>query len=310
MLFPQMNIINILAKKLKNEIELFVFDYDGTIYDKYNNDYNHKRAFSLIKKVINNGCSCLVVSARCASFLHIQLQNLRALYNEKGEKKETYIGGGNGTMLFSFSKSGLSTLYENKLSFKEVTSIMKMGKKVYDKLKIDISDLNAEGMLTHADFLKTVWGQLIPKKFIALSKLYEGMCFCEEAKVSFVLPNNLLLHDTILHLFKKEIKLGLKGSYHIVRGDIIFLQISKTFPTDPKLHALNTIINKLKIALTKVAVFGNMPQDNDKGILISSHLPNTFTNAKSDISNPPFYIDSHNRSSVAAVHHFVKRLIE
>ncbi|MEK7633214.1 MAG: HAD hydrolase family protein [Patescibacteria group bacterium] len=269
-----------IAKKIKNKIKLYVFDYDGTIYDIGDKKFNHQKAFLLIKKVLLKKRFCLILSARCSSFFDLHIKNFEKFYKKNQNIKPIFIGGGNGSILYQYSNKGLFKIYDNALTFEEAKIIMKLGKKIYLDLKITSSELNDLGIKIHKSFLKKNWLKLIPNNFIEENKLYKGICFSEEAKVAFILPNNIKSHKKIINLFKDKISQNLDNKFSVVKGDDVFLQISRSFKIDPKLYALKTIIKKLNLKDEQVAVFGNMPEGNDRGILIDSHLPFTFTNLK------------------------------
>jgi len=55
----------------------------------------------------------------------------------------------------------------------------------------------------------------------------------------------------------------------------------------------NFLIKKLGLKDKQVAVFGNMPKENDRGILVDSRLPFTFTMSK-----------------VKSIHNFVNKLLQ
>lgn len=272
--------ISKLVKEIKNKIDLYVFDYDGTIFDINDKKFNHQKAFLLIKKVLLKNNSCLILTARRASFIDLHLENLEKIYIKNQNIKPIFIGGGNGSILNKYSNKGLKTIYDNGLSFEEAKIIMRLGKKIYEDFGISIADLNELGIKIHKSFLKKNWLEIIPNKFIKENKLYEGICFSEEAKVAFVLPDDIKGHRKIVDLFKNKISQNLNNKYSIVKGDNVFLQINHSFKIDPKLHALKTVIKKLGLKDEQVAVFGNMPKGNDKGLLIDSRLPFTFTNLK------------------------------
>ena len=191
---------------------------------------------------------------------------------------------------------------------------MKLGIKIYADYKISITDLNGLGIKIHKSFLKKNWLKLIPNNFINENKLYEGICFSEEAKVAFVLPRNTKIHKKLIEFFNKQINKNLSKKYSIVKGDDVFLQISRSFKIDPKFYALKTIIKKLSLKDEQVAVFGNMPEDNDQGILINSKLPFTFTNSKSvhiiKRGGPPYYINNEVDSKVNSIHNFVIKSLQ
>jgi len=302
--------ISKLIKRIKNKIQLYVFDYDGTIFDIHDKNFDHKKAFLLIKKVLLKNNSCLILSARCASFIDLHLKNFERVYKENQNIKPIFIGGGNGNILYEYLNKGLIKIYDNCFSFEEAKKIMQLGKKIYEDLGISMSYLNNLGIKVHKSFLKKNWLKLIPNNFIKENKLHKGICFSEKAKVAFVLPKNIKIHKKIITLFKNKINQNLNNKFLVVKGDDMFLQISRSFKIDPKLYALKTIIKKLGLKGEQVAVFGNMPQDNDKGILIESKLPYTFSNQKSIKKNPPYYIKFNNYSIVSSIHFFVNKMLQ
>ncbi len=302
--------ISKLIKKIKNKIKLYVFDYDGTIFDIKDKKFGHKKAFLLIKKVLLKNNSCLILTARCASFIGLHIKNLEKVYKNNQSIKPIFIGGGNGSILYKYSRDGLIKIYDNGFSFLETKKIMQLGIKIYDDLKITSTDLNELGIKIHRSFLKKNWLKLIPNTFMKENKLYKGICFSEEAKVAFVLPDNINTHKKIVNLFKNKIKQNLSYKYSVVKGDDIFLQINRTSLIDQKLSALKTIVKKLTLNKDQVFIFGNMPCDNDKGILIESQFPYTFTNSKSFYiekqKQPPYYLGS----GVKSIHDFVIKSLQ
>lgn len=269
-----------LLSEIKNKVKLFVFDYDGTIFDIQDKKFGHKKAFSLIKNVLLKNNFCLILTARCASFLDKHIKNFEKVYKNNHIIKPIFIGGGNGSILYKYSNDGLIKIYDNGLSFAEAKKIMQLGTKIYDDLKITTADLNKLGIKIHRSFLKKNWLKLIPITFVKKNEFHKGICFSEEAKVAFVLPDNIKIHKKIVDLFRNQTEQNLGNKYSVVKGDDVFLQISHSFKIDPKLHALKIVIKKLKLNNEQVAVFGNMPEGNDKGILIDSRLPYVFTNLK------------------------------
>lgn len=265
-----------LLKMIKNNIKLYVFDYDGTIFDAKNKKFGHKRAFLLIKQVLLKNKSCLILTARCASFIDLHLKNLEKVYKKNKGIKPIFIGGGNGNILYEYSDKCFIKKFDNGLSFEEVKTIMKSGIKIYKDFGLQTKDLNKFGMKIHKSFLKKNWSKLIPGNFSKYNKIYKGICFSEEAKVAFVLPDNLESHNRIITLFKNKINQNFENKYSVIKGDNIFLQINHSYKTDPKLYALKIIIKKLNLNDNQLVVFGNMPEGNDRGILIDSHLPFTF----------------------------------
>jgi len=266
-----------LIKKVKNKIKLYVFDYDGTIFNIKDKKFDHQKAFLLIKKVILRKKTCLILTARCASFIDLHLKNLKNIYKKNKNINPIFIGGGNGSILYKYSNKGLIKIYNNGLLFEEVKKIMKLGKKIYENYGISIVDLNTLGIKIHKTFLRKKWQKLIPNNFVKENKLYEGICFSEEAKIAFVLPKNKKTHKKLIESFNKRIAENLSNKYSAVKGDDVFMQINKAFKIDSKLYAMQTIIKKLDLFNDQVMVFGNTPDGNDKGILIDSQLPFVFS---------------------------------
>ncbi len=294
--------ISKFIKEIKNKVKLYVFDYDGTIFDIKDKNFDHKKAFLLIKKVLLKNNSCLILSARCSSFIDLHIENFKKIYKNNQNIKPMFIGGGNGSILYKYSNKGFIKIYDNGLTFEEAKKIMKLGKKIYEDFEISIIDLNGLGIKIHKSFLKKSWLKLISNNFIKENKLYKGICFSEEAKVAFVLPNNIKSHKRIINLLRNKISQNLNNKYSVVKGDDVFLQISRSSKIDSKLYALKIIMKNLNLKNEQVAVFGNMPEDNDKGILIESKLPYTFTNQKSIKKNPPYLISFKNQSPVHTIH--------
>lgn len=294
----------------RSKIKLYVLDYDGTIFKKEGSIFNHKKAFLLIREILLNKKNCLVLTARCASFLKTHLASLKELYKKNNKINSFYIGGGNGSILYKFSSSGLIKIFDNGLKFKEAKKIMELGSKIYKDQGILLSNLNKEGISIHNIFLNTHWSNLIPRNYIDENKKYKGLCFSEEAKVAFVLPKDFTKHKKIIYEFKNKISRFFGKRFSVQKGDNVFLQINRYSQIDQKLFALKIIIKKLILKKDEIFVFGNMPSDNDNGILIKGQFPYTFTNSKSFYIKKqkqlPYYLGSGEKS----IHDFVIKSLQ
>ena len=294
------NILN----KLKLSLKVFVFDYDNTIVDK---NFKLDKALGLFKKIVEKEKYLIIITARGATAIKILSNPLLKL----SLNKPIYLGCGNGTILYELSKNKIKTIYNNGLNFSEIKEIIKKWENAYSSLKIEKTDLNIKGLHTLNKFLTDKWKGLIQDRIIDLCKKYNGSCFAEKAKVSIVLPKDKNSHEEIIKTLMS--KINDKGKKYLVsKGNDIYCHITRSFNIDPKLYAVQTIMKNLRLKSEEVFVCGDMPLDNDKGLLIDSHLPFAFTNKLIPNWNkdkPPFVLPGSKKSPVGSVHKAVDYLL-
>ena len=104
-----------------------------------------------------------------------------------------------------------------------------------------------------------------------------------------------------------------RGKYIIDMGDTTFAHATRKPGMAPKLYALKRIQSELGLSDNQVLTFGDMPFGNDKGLLIDSNFPYTFTNKyfdKESIEIPPFFLPGSQSSPVKSVYKAVDYLLE
>jgi len=71
-------------------------------------------------------------------------------------------------------------------------------------------------------------------------------------------------------------------------------------------------MKKLGLTPKQVVAFGDLPLDNDRGLLVESKLPYTFTNkdyGKKDNKTPPFILPGSSVSPVRSVYQAIDYLL-
>lgn len=309
---------NLTQQKLnaiKKNIVCIIFDYDGTLQSSLEKKYDHKTALYLIREIIEKGKIPVIITARGATALQIFEKSILAL-SSLDKTIPIFLGLGNGTALYRFSQGKKETVYNYGLKSSEIRQIISVWKKVYKDFGFRDFDLHPQGLETFRQFLKENWVSYIPTNIFNICKKYNGRCFTENAKVTIVLPKDTQKHSLILSTIEKELNKKFaahKKKYQVRRGDLIYAHITHTFDIDPKLYALQSVMEKLKLSKNQVAVFGDMPQDNDKGFLVDSGLPYAFTNdptfTKKDIGTSPYILSNSKTSPVEAVYKAITFLL-
>ena len=303
----------ILLGEAKKTVLAIVMDQDGTVKGGDDPKYKKVDVAELLKKIARKNKYPAIITASGASALR-SLSSMNNFYRQEKVSTPTFIGIGNGTALFRFDTIGRCEIYNHSLTLDEVKAIVTVWKKVYEASGIKEADLQPKGIKTFKKFMTTDWTGYVPQEYVDVFKLYNGRCFTEPIKVTVVFPS--LEAEKQRPLVKKmqaalDGKFG-KGKYLASRGDETFLHITHTFDVDPKLFALHTIMKDLKLTQEQVAIFGNMPLDNDRGLLIESRLPYTFTNSyfeKKDFRKPPFILPGSSESPVGSVYQTIDYLL-
>ncbi len=308
----------ITKKKLKeikkNKIALIAADYDGTLYDRYDKNYNSLlKVIQLAYKVSKKGFNFAFVSGRNAT-LEVELRDLIPKFcRKKKANLSLWHSGGNGMSLtkitYLFIKDSLKVekIFSNAINISEIKKIIEL----YIKLKIN-PDIKAK--LFFKKYLeKKMPEDLMPKKYFKLSRQYEGEIFAELVKISLVLPSDVPKQKQAIKILRKKLSgYGLNVGW----GGIPFADISKELKLnkkiiDGKLLMVKNIIKYLNIKDTQVATFGDTPNDNNKGLL---SLPYGFTNDihlnKSNNRSISPYILEVKKSPVAAVFDAINYLIK
>ncbi len=301
----------ILREAKSKNLKVIAADYDGTLYDRYDKNYNSllkiiELAYSVTKKRI----SFAFVSGRNTT-LEIELREIIPKFCEKQNTDMTiWHSGGNGMNLNKISyllKSKtlkIEKFFSNTITINEVKESIK----IYQQLKI-VPDLKSQ--LFFKNYLeKNIPDDLMPKKYLELSKQSEGKIFAEAVKVSLVLPTSKEKQKQIIKILRKKLS---RFDLNVGWGGIPFADVSKKLKLnnkviDGKLLMVKNIIKYLNIKDTQVATFGDTPNDNNKGIL---SLPYSFTNDVSlDKSSFPPYILEVKDSPVKAIFDAIGYLIK
>lgn len=305
--------VNNILKKAKKTVSAIVMDQDGTVKGGDDPKYKKANVAELLQRIARAGKYPVVITASGASALK-SFSSLADFYKQEKKLYPAFVGIGMGTALYRFDSKGISEIYNLGLSLKEVKAIVEVWKKIYEDLKIRETDLKIKGLETFKKFMTIDWTGYIPKEYLSIFKQYNGRCFTEKIKVTVVFPD---WEEEKQRTLVKKLQIELdktfgKKKYLASRGDETFLHITHTFKVDPKLYTLQRIMSELKLKKENIAVFGDMPLDNDKGMMIDSQLPYTFTNKKIpnwDYRKPPFILPGSDKSSVGSVYKAIDYLL-
>ncbi len=295
----------------KASIEAFVFDIDGTIKSSSEPDC---LPLELVKRVINAGKLVGIVTASGVSALAGLAESLIKLSVENNLSAPIYFGIANGMALYKLDGKGREELYSLPLDADETNGIVQAWKLVVKKNGIKRADLAEKGLRVFDEFLKRDWGDYISNDLLKLSKKFNGRCFVESLKVTLVMPKSEVVPgDKFVVMMQTEIdRLLGKGKYIIDMGDAVFAHATKRPKMSPKLFALKRIKKELDLKDEQILSFGDMPLANDKGLLIDSQLPYTFTNKVIEgkaLTEPPFLLPGSLRFPVASVYEAVEYLL-
>ena len=302
-----------ILKQAKEVVRAIIMDQDGTI--KGGNDHVYQKANiqDLLRKIARAGKHPAIITASGASALK-SLSSICDFYAHKPILPSMYIGIGNGMALYRFDKKGKTKIYHHGLSINEEKFIMMVWQELCKTLGVKESDIQLQGIETFKKFIRTDWAGYIPSEYLKLCRQYGGQCFTELIKVTIVLPawdaekQRRLVKQMQLSL---NVKKG-KNKYIALRGDGIYMHVTRFFDIDPKLFALRTIMKELNLMSHQVAVFGDLPLDNDRGLLVESELPYAFTNnefGKYNVNKPPYIIPGSSISPVGSVYKIINYLL-
>lgn len=300
-----------MLNSIKSKVKAFVFDFDGTIKSSKEPDYS---PFDLIKKIIINNKSVGIVTASGVSALSGLAEQIIKLCFENNFTSPIYLGVANGVALYKLNSNEKEELYNYSISLDDTKKIIEVWKKVVNKIGLKNEDLVESGLKTFNEFLIKDWGKYIPNEFLSLSKDYNGKCFVEKLKSTFVMPkNDVFSQEKFITLMQEELDntLGI-GKFIIDMGDNVFAHVTQKPGMAPKLFALRKIMEDLGLEKDQIVTFGDMPFGNDRGLLIDSNLPYTFTNKsidKKDLKTPPFMLPGHELTPVASVYKAVDDLL-
>lgn len=299
-----------MLKKAKPQVLALVMDQDGTIKGGDDPQYQKANVAELLQKIVRAGKYPAIITASGASALK-SFSPLNDFYAQEKIALPTFIGIGNGTALYRFDINGRNEIYNHGLTLDEVKAIVEVWQNVYETMEITESDLQPKGLETFKEFMETDWTGYIPEDYIEVFKHYNGSCFTEQIKVTVVFPSwGAEKQRELVKKMQTELDRGLgKSKYLAIRGDETFLHITHTFDVDPKLFALQTTMKDLGLTPEQVIAIGDLPLDNDKGLLVESGLPYTFTNRyfeKIDLDEPPFILPGSSQSPVGSVYQAIE----
>lgn len=289
-------------EKAKLTLRALVMDQDGTVKGGDDAKFAKANVTELLRKISQAGKIPVILTASGAS----------ALKSFSEINFPAFIGIGNGTALYQFDQNGKKEIYNQGLSLEEVQKIIKVWQRVYEDLEIHETDLQPKGIATFKEFMEKDWSGYIPPEYVEVFKQYGGRCFTEEIKVTVVFPNwDEVRQRELVAKMQAVLDENLeKGKYLAKRGDENFLHMTHAFEIDPKLFALQKIMEELKLTPEQVAVFGDLPLDNDRGMLIESGLPYTFTNRCIEtLKAPPYLLPGSGKSMVGSVYAAIDYLL-
>lgn len=290
---------DLILKKAKKTVKAFVFDFDGTLKSSAEPDCN---PLELIEKIVSSNKSVGIVTASGVS----------ALMGLGKQLKKAYLGIANGMALYKIDDKGIMEIY--KYPIENIDEIISVWQNVMDQNSIKETDLVEKGLNTFREFLVKDWGEYIPQGLLEISKVYNGKCFVEKMKVTFVMPKKeTFSQEKFVSLIQMELNKSLgTGKYIIDMGDTTFAHVTVYPGMAPKLFALKRIQKELGLKDDEMTTFGDMPYGNDKGLLIDCGLSYTFTNKyneKENIKTPPFLLPGSELTPVANVYEAVENLL-
>jgi hydroxymethylpyrimidine pyrophosphatase-like HAD family hydrolase len=286
-------------------IKLFGLDYDGTVSDS-----NHKQpeVFNLVAKILANNKQVAFITARAATAIKVLVPPLQELLARENITVPSFVAGGNGTTLYEVKNNELNEIYNHGFVIDEIKHAVAVGGQVYEKMGIKNEDLADKGLETFRNFLQESWDGFVPTEMIDVCRPFGGRLFTEQAKVTFVLPKDKTLHETLVEELNKDLGEGFRA----VAGDDTYVHITKKLEEDSKTVAIKTILKILGLSETQVATFGDMPTGNDAGLL---SFPYSFTNSdefvnfKINQEQPPYVLLDSEKSPVDRVYGAVEFLI-
>lgn len=302
-----------LLEAKKQKITVIACDYDGTLFDRADAQYNNlAEIIKLASQVTNAGIEFAFVSGRNTT-LQVGLRELIPQYCQNQKKDlRVWYSGGNGMNLqkiyYTYAKDRLDIqkIFNNSLSNDELNTIVD----VYDNLNINP---DKKSQCFFQLFLeKELPEDLIPKKLCALSRQYQGKIFAETVKVTLVLPTPVQEQKKYIKKLRNKLTpFGLNVGW----GGIPFADISKEIRdgisiVDGKYFMVKKMIEALKITDHNVVTFGDTPNDNNQGLL---QFPYSFTNdklvLKRNLTSPPYVLEFQN-SPIKAVYDAIQFLIQ
>ena len=292
--------------EVKPRVRLFGLDYDGTVYD--GKEYKLSEVLLLTEKILSHDISVAFITARAASALKALVPPIQDLLKAKDFSATVFIGGGNGTILYEVKKDSLVEIYNHGLSLEEINRAVTVWRETYKKYNIIEDEFNSAGIVTFQNFLAEDWQNYIDAEILNICRNYNGKIFTETAKVTFVLPSDKGRRNQLIG----DVGELLGEEYAVVAGDDKFAHITKRLAEDNKAMAIKKLLEYLELDSKQVATFGDMPMDNDAGLL---SFPFSFTNSeelvkiKAKLDTPPYILADDSLPSIARVYKAIDYLI-
>ncbi|MCA9371631.1 HAD hydrolase family protein [Candidatus Woesebacteria bacterium] len=272
-----------MLNRAKKDLKLFALDYDGTLVASGSDLYTIDSAKSCMQEIINHFASLVIISARAATGYQILVPVLQKLLQPVDRSPHVYFAGGNGTMMYRIFPKKTERIYCHNIPLEIVQQIIQEVNRIYKEEHIEANKLNSNGLRMFLQMKAQSWDKIINPQVLSASRPYPW-CFAEDVKISIVLPQTIKQHSALLDKLVQIIK-NLEQTHdihlQISRGDETFAHITRSFEgKDPKLAALEHVMAELVLNDNQVVVIGDMPDGNDKGILVDSDFPYTFTNSQ------------------------------
>jgi hypothetical protein len=308
----QENYCQKILKKVRSDVKAFVFDVDGTIKSSSEPEY---LPLELVEKILCKGKFVGIITASGASAIEGLAKPIVRIISKKNYPIPVYFGVANGVGFYKLDNKGVHELWNYSLKISEVKNILRVWKTVMNKYDLRENNLLEKGLTTLRNYFKKDWGDNIPNNFLSLSKEFNGKCFAEKYKVTFVIPKGeILSQERFITMIQKGLDtIPGRNNYIIDMGDATYAHVTRNPGLLPKRFALEKIIKDLKLSRKEILTFGDMPFGNDKGLLISGRLPYTFTNKFIDnkkITIPPFLLPKSESRPIRSVYRAVDYLLE
>ena len=301
----QLDLAKIKLEEAKPLIKLFGLDYDGTVSDA---DHQQPQVFGLVEKILAKDKSVAFITARAATAIKVLVPPLQELLVRENVSVPSFIAGGNGTILHEVKKNELIEIYNHGFGLSQVKQVAEVGRKVYEKLGISNADLAKKGLETFRKFLQDSWEGYVPVEMINVCRPYNGELFTEQAKVTFVLPKDKVLHAKVVAELNKE----LGEHFCAATGDDMYVHITKKLEEDSKAVAIKTILKLLGLDFNQVATFGDMPTGNDAGLLSFQYSftnSDEFAKVKKNPEQPPYILLNPTLTPVTRIYEAINYLI-
>lgn len=288
----QRECIEILERLQREDPSAFIFDFDGTLYDseKEHPDYGtHDSVRALLRKCITKGKHIGVVTARDASFKRIYINFFKEI-TRSNSQASVFIGGANGSNLEEIRKGVRREIYAHIFSQKQIQKILTVVKSSH------LRDLDPKSVRILSDLLQQNWRGYIDPKLLKMSQEGRGQWWVEQSKVSIALPAKKNDQESMIQRLKN---MFVAETYKVVWANDSFVHVVPYFPEDGKKMAVESMLDRLKLGESKVAVFGDTPLGNDRALL---KFVFSFTNDPMWNHEPPPYALPHVGPSVDSVY--------